>query len=274
MNEAVRKILRICLQKFNSEKCIQHFVFDRRESSTNRGRHQLNKSAPTIEADLLSRASNGVFLGGSCNPTTWRQDIAMPFCEREGINYFNPQVDNWSKPLEKVEAYAKQEAGILLFVIDKETYALASMVEAAEYIGAGREVVLVMHEIQDAGAITNGRTGDREVRGHPSEKSALNDARESLRRMCIASGRNCTLFNQTYDPPVNDALNEALGHIKNEVKTRKPSFSDFDSIHQIEQIEELAHQKRRVRKPWDTTKPQDWDETQISFAVPTTQQQW
>lgn len=151
----------------------------------------------------------------------------MPFCEREGINYFNPQVDNWSKPLEKVEAYAKQEAGILLFVIDKETYALASMVEAAEYIGAGREVVLVMHEIQDAGAITNGRTGDREMTGEYTEGIAVNHVRRTLSGMCRDSA-HCTLFDQTYTPhlstqgttyvPVNDALAESLNHIEHTIK--------------------------------------------------------
>lgn len=31
-----------------------------------------------------------VFLGGSCNPTTWRSDLAIPFLEEKGITYFNP----------------------------------------------------------------------------------------------------------------------------------------------------------------------------------------
>ena len=33
-----------------------------------------------------------VFLGGSCNPTTWRKDIAMPLLEAGGVTYYNPQV--------------------------------------------------------------------------------------------------------------------------------------------------------------------------------------
>lgn len=31
-----------------------------------------------------------VFLGGSCNPTTWRKDIAVPRLSAKGIRYFNP----------------------------------------------------------------------------------------------------------------------------------------------------------------------------------------
>lgn len=37
-------------------------------------------SSPTCE----------VFLGGSCNPTTWRTEIAIPKLKKMGISYFNP----------------------------------------------------------------------------------------------------------------------------------------------------------------------------------------
>lgn len=31
-----------------------------------------------------------VFLGGSCNPTTWRTDTAIPELQKYGISYYNP----------------------------------------------------------------------------------------------------------------------------------------------------------------------------------------
>lgn len=31
-----------------------------------------------------------VFLGGSCNPTTWRTDTAIPELEKQGITFYNP----------------------------------------------------------------------------------------------------------------------------------------------------------------------------------------
>lgn len=31
-----------------------------------------------------------VFLGGSCNPTTWRADVAMPELKKQGISFYNP----------------------------------------------------------------------------------------------------------------------------------------------------------------------------------------
>lgn len=31
-----------------------------------------------------------VFLGGSCNPTTWRADVAIPTLQKLGISFYNP----------------------------------------------------------------------------------------------------------------------------------------------------------------------------------------
>ena len=31
-----------------------------------------------------------VFLGGSCNPTSWRKDIVIPRLLKEGISFYNP----------------------------------------------------------------------------------------------------------------------------------------------------------------------------------------
>jgi hypothetical protein len=88
-----------------------------------------------------------VFLGGSCNPTTWRVDEAIPCLSAAGISHFNPQVDNWSQELVLIESLIKCNCDTLLFVIDSDTRAIASMIEAAEYICQGRDVVLVVKQI-------------------------------------------------------------------------------------------------------------------------------
>nr|CDS30645.1 expressed conserved protein [Hymenolepis microstoma] len=80
--------------------------------------------------------SNCVFLGGACNPTTWRKDVAIPFLEENGIPYFNPQVDEWRPDLIVKEALAKEQSRCLLFVFQPHlTRALASLVEVA-YLAA------------------------------------------------------------------------------------------------------------------------------------------
>lgn len=107
-------------------------------------------------AKIVPIVKKDVFLGGSCNPTTWRTVKAIPFLEKYSISYYNPQVDDWSPELMKVENYHKDTATILLFVIDNETRAVASCTEAAYYIGKGRKVVIVVNKfIADHSSIVN-----------------------------------------------------------------------------------------------------------------------
>ena len=105
----------------------------------------------TSSSKITPRPTPGctVFLGGSCNPTTWRKDIAIPLLEENNVDYYNPQVEDWSPELMTTENYQKENAKYLLFVIDDETRAIASMIEAANYIGLGRKVVLVIKQVSN-----------------------------------------------------------------------------------------------------------------------------
>ena len=107
------------------------------------------------------RRSSGVkaieiFLGGSCNPTTWRRDIAIPTLEAAGITseyYYNPQVDDWTPDLVQKEAVAKAGADILFFVVDEQTRAIASMIEIAEHattaLAHGKYVVVTINNVPE-----------------------------------------------------------------------------------------------------------------------------
>ncbi|XP_071874487.1 uncharacterized protein isoform X8 [Bombus fervidus] len=87
-----------------------------------------------------------VFLGGSCNPTTWRSEIAIPTLQRLGITYYNPQVSQWGPELIAQEYEAKQTAKVLLFVIDNQTRNSAGIIEAAQLAVTRREsLVLVIY---------------------------------------------------------------------------------------------------------------------------------
>ena len=96
-----------------------------------------------IDAGPTQRKTH-VFLGGACNPTTWRQQIAMPRFDAAGVVYYNPQVAEWHDGLIQLENDAKNTADTLLFVINDETRGVMSMTEATYYIGKGRQVVLVL----------------------------------------------------------------------------------------------------------------------------------
>lgn len=103
-----------------------------------------------------------VFLGGSCNPTTWRADTAIPELEKQGISFYNPvrvassmynetnvnalvlqQVTMWAPELVAQEHDAKQAASLLLFVIDSQTRSTVGMIEVAYLVASGRCVVVV-----------------------------------------------------------------------------------------------------------------------------------
>ncbi len=126
-----------------------------------------------------------LFLGGSCNPTTWRQIVAIPLLIAAGVEFFNPQVEDWNVRDEELkgqgivggmtefEAIEKEASEMLLFVIDGQTRAIAAMIEVTEYVIKGRKVVLVINNIPDGAEIA----GSVVTKG---ELKDLNRAREYL----------------------------------------------------------------------------------------------
>ena len=123
-----------------------------------------------------------VFLGGSCNPTTWRMDTAIPHFEKQGVTFYNPQVDNWYPELMQIEERAKNNSTIKFFVFDNETRALASLVETAFMASIGWRLVVVLHylpestEVKIAGEILS----KHEVKDLNRGRSFLCDILEKL----------------------------------------------------------------------------------------------
>ncbi|XP_011495220.1 PREDICTED: uncharacterized protein LOC105360119 isoform X3 [Ceratosolen solmsi marchali] len=103
---------------------------------------------------ISKRMAYEVFLGGSCNPTTWRIDIAIPTLQSLGITYYNPQVSHWSPELIAQEYEAKETARVLLFVIDDRTRNCAGIIETAELAGTRREsLIVVIHPYRQGQSI-------------------------------------------------------------------------------------------------------------------------
>ena len=97
-----------------------------------------------------------VFLGGSCNPTTWRADVARPTLNTLGISFYNPQVSDWTPDLIELEHRAKEKARVLFFVMDSETRATAGAIEAAHIAGLNtKQLVLVLHPYKPDQKILN-----------------------------------------------------------------------------------------------------------------------
>jgi len=93
-----------------------------------------------------------VFLGGACNPTSWRQDVAIPILSQHSISFYNPQRPDWDPQMIEIEDQAKQVADVLLFVVDNKTRSTSSMVEAAYLTGRDCSVFLVVKSYEGPGA--------------------------------------------------------------------------------------------------------------------------
>jgi hypothetical protein len=90
-----------------------------------------------------------VFLGGAAGLTTWRRDIAIPALQSAAVSYYDPQLPlhAWTPAREAEEMRAKDEAAVLLFVINHETRAVATVAEVAYYMGLGRPLALAIADL-------------------------------------------------------------------------------------------------------------------------------
>jgi len=68
-------------------------------------------------------------LFGTCGETTFRQDIFIPEYEQRGIEYFNPQVDDWKPELADIEADHLAHDVVQCWPVLGSTYGTGSLAE-------------------------------------------------------------------------------------------------------------------------------------------------
>jgi len=94
-------------------------------------------------------------LFGTCGSSTWRASFIQRYQEL-GINYFNPQVENWSPELADIEAEHLKRDEIILFPVTSETYGTGSLAETGFSIlqavqsNATRFVIVMIAEEPDS----------------------------------------------------------------------------------------------------------------------------
>ena len=69
-----------------------------------------------------------VFLGGTCNESTWRDELIPQL----NIDYFNPVVEDWTAECMEEELKQRKECDICLYVITPKmtgTYSIAEVVD-------------------------------------------------------------------------------------------------------------------------------------------------
>jgi hypothetical protein len=185
-----------------------------------------------------------VFLGGSCNPTSWRRDIVIPRLLEEGISFYNPQVDHWSPELIDIEEEAKQAATTLLYVIDDQTRAVSSMVEVANFVGSGRDVLVVVSDIQGESPVISGDVLT------PREVEDLNRGREFVRTLSETAGN---LVESSVHRAVSSLLDlSSWGQSVSEQDTTSTTSSDTYGKPLGDQLTQRLRVLRQVHTMYDT----------------------
>lgn len=67
-------------------------------------------------------------LFGTCGGSTWRKEFIEQY-EKMGINFFNPQVDDWKPEDAEIEADHLANDKVILFPVTGETYGTGSLSE-------------------------------------------------------------------------------------------------------------------------------------------------
>lgn len=77
---------------------------------------------------LMKKQNENVFLGGTCNNSTWRERLIKDL----KVPYFNPVVDDWDEKAQKQEVEQRETAKFVLYVITplmKGVYSIAEVVQ-------------------------------------------------------------------------------------------------------------------------------------------------
>lgn len=77
---------------------------------------------------MTGRNRKKVFLGGTCNKSTWRERL-IPMLE---IDYFNPIVEDWTEECQAEEIRQREECDFCLYVITPRMTGVYSIAEVVD----------------------------------------------------------------------------------------------------------------------------------------------
>jgi len=80
------------------------------------------------EVKLKQPNPTKVFLGGTCNNSTWRDELITKL----QIDYFNPVVEDWTPECKKEELEQRIKCNFCLYVITPEMIGVYSIAEAVD----------------------------------------------------------------------------------------------------------------------------------------------
>jgi len=72
-----------------------------------------------------------IFLGGTCNGSTWRDNLILLF-DKFNIGYFNPIVNNWTQKAQENELIERKKCDICLYTITPKITGVYSIAEVVD----------------------------------------------------------------------------------------------------------------------------------------------
>ncbi len=75
----------------------------------------------------LKRSICDVFLGGTCNNSTWRDNLINHLTD--DVKYFNPVVSDWNQAAKERELLMREEASFVLYVLTPAMTGVYSLAE-------------------------------------------------------------------------------------------------------------------------------------------------
>lgn len=130
-----------------------------------------------------------VGLFGTCGGSRWRERLFIPEYEKRGIEFYNPQVEDWDPSMAGVEAEHLANDAIILLPVTNETYAFGSLAETgfsmlnAVKLDDRREfVIFVAQDIAETDPKGEPLDDRLDEEGNPNPASR---AKESLRARAL-----------------------------------------------------------------------------------------
>lgn len=83
-----------------------------------------------ISADV-ERPRKKVFLGGTCNESTWQNEMII-YLRDEGLNYYNPVVEDWTPEHQLNEIRARIDCDFVVYTVTPKMLGCYSIAEVVE----------------------------------------------------------------------------------------------------------------------------------------------
>jgi len=191
-----------------------------------------------LRSQRSTTSAYDVFLGGSCNPTTWRQETAIPQLKGEGITFYNPQQANWVPEMIELEHQAKVTSTILFYVLNTQTRNIGSMIEVSQYAGCNRRLVVVLNQYPGP---------DHKINGESLSKHEYEDLRAAMEMVHdLIERQGIPVFNN-----INVALDCTAKVIKENLNIEELGLKDQVQPVRLAHIQ-IGDKLVRLREAFDT----------------------